>query len=65
MNRTRKTIPKCCICGKKLLGEDEFGNNPEPVKSKGRCCNACNWMYVIPARAEMVSAMIACGERSK
>ena len=24
----------CCICGKKAEG---FGNNPQPIKDKGRC----------------------------
>lgn len=56
MSRTRKAIPKCCICGTMLIGENEFGNNPYPVKQKGRCCNECNWMYVIPARMAMINA---------
>lgn len=42
-------MKKCCICGKKYEG---FGNNPEPVKNKGRCCDACNEKYVIFARLE-------------
>ena len=33
-----------------LIGEDEFGNNPAPLRDKGRCCNECNWELVIPAR---------------
>ena len=37
----------CCICGKKF---DGWGNNPEPVKSDGECCDYCNWNVVIPAR---------------
>ena len=37
----------CCICGKKFIG---YGNNPEPVKSEGRCCDNCNFSQVIPAR---------------
>ena len=47
----------CCICGKKFIG---FGNNPYPVKStsKGidsddRCCDACNFAVVIPARVSI------------
>lgn len=39
---------KCCICGNPIL--DKFGNNPYPVKAEGRCCDECNWEYVIPAR---------------
>lgn len=29
----------CCICGKKFKG---YGNNPWPLKEKGRCCDECN-----------------------
>ena len=38
---------KCCICGREFLG---FGNNPAPYKENGRCCNRCNYDYVIPSR---------------
>lgn len=38
---------KCCICGKKFIG---YGNNPDPIKKKGKCCNECNETKVIPAR---------------
>ncbi len=37
----------CIICGKLFTG---FGNNPDPVKSKGRCCDSCNAVHVIPLR---------------
>jgi hypothetical protein len=37
----------CCICGDEFEG---YGNNPEPYKSSGRCCDACNRKFVIPAR---------------
>ena len=37
----------CVICGVTFTG---FGNNPDPVKVKGRCCDDCNEMKVIPAR---------------
>lgn len=37
----------CCICGKYHTG---FGNNPEPVKYIGRCCDDCNISVVIPKR---------------
>lgn len=36
----------CCICGEPING---YGNNAEPYKS-GRCCDACNMKFVIPAR---------------
>ena len=37
----------CVLCGD---GIEDMGNNPEPVSSVGRCCDACNWNEVIPAR---------------
>jgi len=37
----------CCICGEPIEG---YGNNPAPVKDEGRCCDACNIKFVIPAR---------------
>lgn len=42
---------KCCICFKEFEG---YGNNPEPVLSKGKCCDKCNQMYVIPARISLM-----------
>lgn len=37
----------CCICGETV---DGYGNNPEPYKHTGRCCDNCNLKFVIPAR---------------
>jgi len=37
---------KCSICGKKYVG---YGNNAWPIND-GRCCDACNYNRVIPAR---------------
>lgn len=39
----------CCICGIEFAG---WGNNPEPVRHDGECCDQCNMLYVIPARLE-------------
>lgn len=39
----------CCLCGKELKG---YGNNALPV-SEGRCCDECNYAYVIPVRMEL------------
>ena len=43
----------CCICGEPIEG---YGNNPEPYVSadEGRCCDACNIRFVIPARLDMM-----------
>ena len=42
----------CCICGEESEG---YGNNPEPVRKTGRCCDACNRKFVIPARIEAIN----------
>ena len=62
MKRTRKSVPRCCFCKKMLIGEDKFGNNPAPLREKGRCCNECNWQLVIPARIAVLNAMKVGGE---
>lgn len=28
------------------------GNNPEPIKSEGRCCHECNYAVVVPKRVQ-------------
>lgn len=47
---------KCCICEQEIerepTGFDE-GHNALPVKD-GRCCWACNFTVVIPARIRRV-----------
>lgn len=42
----------CCICGEPING---YGNNPYPYKKEGRCCDACNWKFVIPARLDAMN----------
>ena len=43
--------PVCVIC--KSLCDNEYGNNPSPVKKSGVCCDKCNSNIVIPARMGM------------
>lgn len=46
---------KCVICGKWSLGwgsNKQYGNNPEPLASKGQCCSECN-KAVVAARITM------------
>ncbi len=38
---------KCCICEKPIT---DYGNNPQPIKKEGRCCDICNMTIVIPSR---------------
>ena len=42
---------KCCICGTDV---GKYGNNAWPIywSTKKRCCDRCNFAYVIPARLE-------------
>ena len=42
----------CCICGDDFEG---FGNNPAPYKESGKCCDACNRKFVIPARIAQIA----------
>lgn len=32
-------MTKCCLCGEDI---NDYGNNPEPLVSNGRCCDRCN-----------------------
>lgn len=41
---------RCCICGKEFYG---YGNNPEPIKKEGRCCDDCDSNIVTPARQRL------------
>ena len=43
----KETEYTCCICGDDFEG---YGNNPAPYKESGKCCDACNRKFVIPAR---------------
>lgn len=44
---------ECCICGEEVEG---YGNNPFPIHEEGRCCDACNIKFVLPARIEAIKA---------
>ena len=59
MNRSsskkQKYNYKCCLCKRKVNGTDKYGHNPQPLSSKGRCCDACNYRKVIPARLNKMS----------
>jgi len=45
---------ECILCGGKYIG---YGNNAEPIK-KGRCCDICDNLKVIPARLKLAIAKI-------
>jgi hypothetical protein len=44
---------KCSLCDDYYTG---MGHNAEPL-SKGRCCNSCNYLLVIPARLKQLKEM--------
>ena len=37
----------CSICKNDI--RDKYGHNAEPIND-GRCCEQCNYMFVIPTR---------------
>lgn len=41
----------CVICEKEVA---EFGCNPEPLKTNGKCCKQCNQDKVIPTRLKNI-----------
>jgi len=43
-----KLYPMCVLCKKEC--ENEFGNNPHPLRDEGKCCFVCNKNRVIPSR---------------
>ena len=45
---------RCVICNKSIKGD---GNNALPVKI-GRCCNACYFNYVFPAKRNRYGVLI-------
>lgn len=53
MSDQPRPIPLCSICGGPQEpwpgGSGGYGNNAWPI-NHGRCCNACNTRFVIPAR---------------
>ena len=46
----------CCLCGQKISG---YGNNPYPLCDENdfesRCCDACDYQWVIPTRMYQLS----------
>ena len=40
---------RCCFCNT-LLPAGDSGNNPEPLRHSGRCCDRCNLIYVTAAK---------------
>jgi|8_EtaG_2_1085327.scaffolds.fasta_scaffold44668_5 hypothetical protein len=53
---------KCCICGFTTYG---YGNNPNPIKEKGKCCDDCNADHVLPVRIELFKIKKKYGKDEK
>ena len=59
-SRPRKPVrpPECVLCGSDC--ENQWGNNPYPVKhdggDRGKCCDYCNLTQVLPARFAAAAA---------
>lgn len=52
MQKNNEELLKCSICNNPIPVNGfgwAYGNNAQPVNN-GRCCDYCNFMYVIPAR---------------
>lgn len=52
MKKNNGELLKCSICNNPIPVNGfgwAYGNNAQPVND-GRCCDLCNFMYVIPAR---------------
>ena len=50
-NTAKQEIWRCVICYEHFTG---FGNNPDPIKNYGDCCDACNTNKVIPERMRQI-----------
>ena len=53
---------ECCLCGDEHYG---YGNNPDPIKKEGKCCDDCNMSKVIPARFEVLKKMKQYGNNER
>ena len=41
----------CVLCEAPIK---DFGHNPDPVSTTGRCCESCNFSLIIPARIKQL-----------
>lgn len=53
---------RCCICKKEFNG---YGNNPWPLKEKGKCCNSCNKDVILARLALMIGSREDVGKTMK
>jgi len=53
---------KCCLC--KGMMSNNWGNNPAPLRKRGKCCDKCNADKVIPARMGNIDGNARFGGKS-
>ena len=58
--RPKEECGKCCLC--KGFLNSKWGNNPAPLRKRGKCCDACNMDKVIPARMSGFAIDFGTGE---
>jgi hypothetical protein len=56
MKRMKQAQLRCSICHDLIEPKGDWygGNNAEPIND-GRCCDVCDWRFVIPARLVLMS----------
>ena len=52
----------CCLC--KGLLSNKWGNNPAPLRKRGKCCDKCNADKVIPTRMGCIDGNARFGGKS-
>lgn len=45
-------MKRCVICGKEFSA---YGNDPWPLKENGKCCDKCDFEFVVPIRILQLS----------
>tara|TARA_R110000803_G_scaffold12755_2_gene36390 strand:- start:664 stop:1446 length:783 start_codon:yes stop_codon:yes gene_type:complete len=53
---------KCCLC--KGMMSNNWGNNPAPLRKRGKCCDKCNAEKVVPARMRNIDGVARFGGKS-
>lgn len=53
---------RCCICREYSRG---YGNDPRPIKDKGKCCDTCYFREVSPEKLKLIKERVKEEERKK
>ena len=52
----------CVLCGGEFIG---WGNNPQPLKEEGECCEICNARKVLPERIKQLRERLSKKEEEE